>query len=159
VKKGSGTVAGTARRVLRTTVPDPFFNTLSSTREPIVKRIVCFLIVLCWGLLMHSPGQAGSKDGPRRWTKTVRKQSEVIYKIVFVAGKAKDNRDAEFCVIGDGGTDVDIEVYDEKGKLVVQDVGLTDLAFVRWQPDKTQEYTIKVKNLGNEDNTCHMGHN
>ena len=25
-KKGSGTVAGTARRVLRTTVPDPFLN-------------------------------------------------------------------------------------------------------------------------------------
>ena len=25
-KKGSGTVAGTARRVLRTTVPDPFFS-------------------------------------------------------------------------------------------------------------------------------------
>ena len=27
-KKGSGTVAGTARRVLRTTVPDPFSDTL-----------------------------------------------------------------------------------------------------------------------------------
>jgi hypothetical protein len=25
-KKGSGTVAGTAQRVLRTTVPDPFLN-------------------------------------------------------------------------------------------------------------------------------------
>src|SRR5437879_6519339 len=28
-KKGSGTFAGTARRVLRTKVPDPFLNTLS----------------------------------------------------------------------------------------------------------------------------------
>ena len=28
LKKGSGTVAGTARRVLRTTVPDPFFSSL-----------------------------------------------------------------------------------------------------------------------------------
>ena len=33
-KKGSGTVAGTAQRVLRTTVPDPFFpNALSGYRE------------------------------------------------------------------------------------------------------------------------------
>jgi hypothetical protein len=121
--------------------------------------MVCAVMVLCCVLLAQNDGQAGSKDGPRRWNKTVRKQSEVIYKIVFVAGKTKDSRDAEFCVIGDGSTDVDIEVYDEKGELVVQDVGLTDLAFVRWVPKKTQEYTIKVKNLGSEDNTCHMGHN
>jgi len=33
VKKGSGTVAGTARRVLRTTVPDPFLNQASPRRS------------------------------------------------------------------------------------------------------------------------------
>ncbi len=30
-EKGSGTVAGTARRVLRTTVPDPFLNPANPT--------------------------------------------------------------------------------------------------------------------------------
>src|SRR5262249_48079341 len=36
-KKGSGTVAGTARRVLRTTVPDPFFATLRSRSNAAVQ--------------------------------------------------------------------------------------------------------------------------
>ncbi len=35
IKKGSGTVAGTARRVLRTTVPDPFLNRLIERVGPL----------------------------------------------------------------------------------------------------------------------------
>ena len=66
---------------------------------------------------------------------------------------------AEFAVIGDGGTDVDIFVFDADGKEVAKDDNFTDLALVRWVPTKTQEYTIKVRNLGNADNTCTMGHN
>ncbi|MCI0641752.1 MAG: C13 family peptidase [Gemmataceae bacterium] len=65
----------------------------------------------------------------------------------------------EFALIGDGSTDVDIEVYDAQGQLVAKDDKFTDLALVRWVPKSTQEFTIKVRNLGGEDNTCHMGHN
>jgi hypothetical protein len=104
-------------------------------------------------------GHANSKDGPRRWTRTIKKRSEVIYKVVFVADKDPGRRQAEFAVIGDGSTDVDIFVYDSTGKQITSDENFTDLALVRWIPEKTQEYTIKVKNLGNEDNTCTMGHN
>jgi hypothetical protein len=117
------------------------------------------LLVLVALTLGFGAADAGSKDGPRRWTKTVKKTSEVVYKIVFTVGNNPATKFAEFSVIGDGGTDVDIEVYDSKGKLIVSDVELTDLAFVRWVPTATQEYTIKVKNLGSDDNVCHMGHN
>jgi hypothetical protein len=112
------------------------------------------LLALCAPL-----ATAGSKDGPRRWTKTLKKNSEVVYKIVFVATKNEQARFAEFAVIGDGSTDVDIEVQDEKGKVVVEDTFFTDLALVRWTPAVTQTYTIRVKNLGADDNTCLMGHN
>lgn len=109
--------------------------------------------------LLLGDASAGAKDGPRRWTKVLKKNTEVVYKITFVASPNPVMRSAEFSVIGDGGTDVDIEVYDASGKLVVKDIELTDLAFVRWVPTQTQVYTVRVKNLGTEDNTCHMGHN
>ena len=110
-------------------------------------------------LVIARQGQAESKDGPRRWTKTVKKSSEIVYKIVYLAEKNPTRQFAEFAIIGDGGTDVDIEVYDASGKLVAKDDRFTDLALVRWVPTMTQEYTIKVKNLGSEDNVCTMGHN
>jgi hypothetical protein len=110
-------------------------------------------------LLCYSVSSAVSKDGPRRWTKVVPKNSDVVYKIVFIASKEPAGGDAEFAVIGDGNTDVDIEVFDSTGKMVAKDDAFTDLALVRWRPMKTQEYTIRVKNLGSEDNTCVMGHN
>lgn len=104
-------------------------------------------------------GSADSKDGARRWSRVLKKNSEVIYKIVFVADKNPQRAFAEFAVIGDGSTDVDIEVFDSKGILITKDDRFTDLALVRWTPAMTQEYTIKVINLGSEDNTCQMGHN
>lgn len=110
-------------------------------------------------LLCAAHGQADSKDGARRWTKTIKKSSEIVYKIVYLAEKNTMRQYAEFAVIGDGGTDVDIEVYDASGAMVAKDDKFTDLALVRWVPTKTQEYTIKVKNLGSEDNVCTMGHN
>ncbi len=125
-----------------------------------MKRALAGVIVAgLFLLLVGQSGQANSKDGPRRWTRTIKKNSEVIYKIVFLAEKQQARRLAEFCVIGDGSTDVDVFVYDASGKQVVSDTGYSDLGMVRWAPNVTQEYTIKVKNLGNEDNTCVIGHN
>lgn len=111
------------------------------------------VFLACYSLI-----QAESKDGARRWTRKVPKSSEVVYRITFLADKTARGI-AEFAVMGDGSTDVDIEVYDAKGQLIAKDEYLTDLAVARWKPAVTQEYTIKVKNLGTEDNVCHMGHN
>jgi hypothetical protein len=123
-------------------------------------RMLGMLVLgLATALALASVGQADSKDGPRRWTKAIKKSSEIVYKITYLADKNPTRQYAEFAVIGDGGTDVDIEVYDSAGKLVAKDDKFTDLALVRWVPTMTQEYTIKVKNLGSDDNVCTMGHN
>ena len=124
-----------------------------------MKRIFPWLAIAGWLLLQGGATWADSKDGPRRWTRTIKKETEVIYKIIFVADKNPAKHNAEFAVIGDGSSDVDILVYDAEGNHVVSDTNYTDLALVRWVPTKTQEYTIKVRNLGKADNTCTMGHN
>ena len=123
-----------------------------------MQRIFTLLLVAAV-TIVPEVGLAGSKDGPRRWTKVVPKNSDLVYKIVFVAGNEPSKMSAEFAIIGDGNTDVDIEVYDAAGKLVAKDDGFTDLGLARWRPTSTQEFTIRVKNLGSEDNTCVMGHN
>ena len=108
------------------------------------------LVCLCIAL-----GDVSAGTGePKRWKRKMPKNSDVIYKIKYFA-----NQDAEFAVIGEGNTDVDIHVLDEAGKAVTKDIALTDLALVRWQPSKTQVFTIIVRNLHNEDNECYMGHN
>jgi hypothetical protein len=104
-------------------------------------------------------GQANSKDGPRRWKRTIKGNTEVVYKIVFKAEKEEPRKSAEFTIIGDGSTDVDIFVFDAAGKQVTSDIGYTDLGMCRWVPPSTQEYTIRIKNLGSADNTVLMGHN
>src|SRR5258707_15116096 len=89
--------------------------------------------------------QANSKDGPRRWKRTVKGNSEVVYKIVFKAEPTSLTRKyAEFIILGDGSTDVDIFVEDAAGKRVTSDEGYSDMGLVRWIPAKTQEYTIRV---------------
>ena len=123
-----------------------------------MRRIALLLLAVVIAVVPQV-GLAGSKDGPRRWTKVVPKNSDLVYKIVYVQSNEPSKTDAEFAVIGDGNTDVDIEVFDAAGKLVTKDNGYTDLGLVRWRPASTQEYTIRVKNLGSEDNTCLMGHN
>jgi len=115
------------------------------------------VVVVLLGMTAYTP--ANSKDGARRWTKTLKRGSEVIYKIVFQSERNVQRQQAEFAVIGDGSTDVDIEVYDAQGNMVAKDTFYSDLALCRWAPQSTQEYTIKVKNLGSEDNVCVMGHN
>lgn len=80
----------------------------------------------------------------------------MVYKIEFLSNANPALKAAEFGIIGDGGTDVDIEVYDANGKMIASDTNYSDIAFVRWAPNQTQIYTIRVKNLGTEDNTCHF---
>jgi hypothetical protein len=117
-------------------------------------RLAAILSILFFVIAQSEPTNAGTGE-PKRWTRKVPKNSDVIYKIKFLGEKEV----AEFAIIGDGSTDVDILVFDEAGKQVAVDDGNSDLAMVRWKCVKTQVYKIVVRNLGGEDNVCSMGHN
>ena len=121
-----------------------------------MKRVLAFAILMVGLLLLCQGGaDAGAKGGQKRFKNVkVPAKGEVVYKVVF---KAEET--AEFAIIGDTDTDVDIFVYDADGKEVTKDEGLSDLGMVRWRPTKEQEYKIVVKNLGKVFNVCQMGHN
>src|SRR5262249_12217593 len=81
---------------------------IPAAREKVVrirpmKYVAAAALAAATVLLLAHAGWADSKEGPRRWTRVVKKQSEVVYKVVFVA-EAKDpnKKYAEFAVIGDG---------------------------------------------------------
>ena len=75
----------------------------------------------------------------------------MIYNIVFEADNRAERKLAEFAVIGNGSSDVDVVVHDETGRRVAVDDRFTDLALVRWVPARTQVYTVRVINLGSAD--------
>ena len=56
-KKGSGTVAGTAQRVLRTTVPDPFFP------NALIIKLAGFSLSLPLGRILAAPQASGVLEG------------------------------------------------------------------------------------------------
>ena len=121
--------------------------------------------VLALTLVLHADVLAGAKDGKMRWShvKTggckwdkalaippaMNNQPGVLtLKITY---KAKQL--AEFFVIGDGDTDLDLIVKDAAGVVVTKDVdppidmgGGSDLCVCRWTPALEQEYTIIILN-------------
>lgn len=66
------------------------------------------------------------------------------------------NTEAKVTVNGDGDTDIDVFIYDENGNLITKDDDTTDYCICRWTPKWTGKFTIKVKNLGNVYNRCHL---
>lgn len=134
--------------------------------------------VLAAALLVHSGADAGAKDGKIRWThkKTGagkaldpivvpaaanNKPGIVELKIVYEGGKL-----AEFFLVGDGDTDLDVIVKDAAGKTVAQDVdpsknegGGSDLCVCRWRPKETAEFTIIIINNDPEVNIAQAGTN
>jgi hypothetical protein len=55
---------------------------------------------------------------------------------------------ARIVVMGDGDTDLDLEVFDENGNLIARDVDYSDQCVVQWTPKWTGNFTVRIKNLG-----------
>jgi hypothetical protein len=131
------------------------------------------------GLLLTAnlTAEAGAKGGKIRWSsnstsntakvnppikvpaaKGPKEPGIVELKVVFVANKL-----AEFFLIGDGDTDIDVYILDSTGKVVAQDEDPaeygSDLCMCRWTPTEEQEYTIRIINRGNVYNLCQAGTN
>jgi hypothetical protein len=73
----------------------------------------------------------------------VEANSSQIYDIRFNGGEL-----ARVWIIGDGDTDLDLYVYDQRGRLVIKNENKTDNAQVYFSPQQTESYTVMVKNRG-----------
>lgn len=108
------------------------------------------------------------KTGTCKWGKALlipaakNKQPGIVtLKITY-----KANQVAEFFVIGDGDSDLDLVVKDAAGLVVAKDIdppankgGGSDLCVCRWTPAVEQEYTILIVNNDPEDNVATAGTN
>ena len=115
-----------------------------------MRRLVVLMLAASCFAVSATPVSAGSKDGPRRWTRKMKKNTEIVYKIVF-----KANEPAEFAFIGDGRNDLDLYItdsskravkggFDAKGRPTVsgRDYFTSDIGLVRWVPTKTQTFNF-----------------
>jgi hypothetical protein len=63
---------------------------------------------------------------------------------------------AEVAISGDGGTDLDLFVYDENGNLICSSTGYFDDEYCSWVPEWTGEFRIIVVNRGPRYNTYQL---
>jgi hypothetical protein len=139
-----------------------------------MKYLLTLASVLGMLLAAANSADAGAKGGKIRWSsnpdiKNGRpaikvpeakdgKPGIVDLKVVFVANKL-----AEFVLIGDADTDIDVYILDAKGNIVTKDEDPaeygSDLCVCRWTPTEEQEFTIRIVNQGKVYNLCQAGTN
>lgn len=71
-----------------------------------------------------------------------------FYRIAFRGGEP-----AEVSVAGDGTTNLDLFVYGTDGQAVCSSERADDKETCRWLPPETAEFTVEVRNLGNQGNS------
>ena len=144
-----------------------------------MQRLAAIVIaVVACAMFAYSPlqrAQAGAKEGKMRWSHKQtggckwheaikvpesKDSKPGIYKIQ-IEFKAKEL--AEFFVIGDGDTDLDLVVKDSKGKIVAKDEDSSelgsDLCMCRWTPERNEVFTIYIVNRGKIFNVACAGCN
>jgi uncharacterized membrane protein len=104
-------------------------------------------------VLISNSANAGAKEGSWSHKDTVSGYTTQVYKsIVYVA-----NKQAIVLVRGDGSSDLDCEVYDSSGDMVDWDYRDGDNCSLRWTPEWTGKFTIKIINHGKNDNEYWIG--
>jgi hypothetical protein len=83
----------------------------------------------------------GTGTGPRQRYEQIAARGRLIHDIAFL-GKAP----AVVYVSGDGGTKLELGVYDSQGRLVASDVTRFGDCLVSWVPLKSDRYRIAVTN-------------
>jgi hypothetical protein len=88
-------------------------------------------------------GTLGSVIGPIRQPGRADARTYYDWSVTMRGGEL-----ARIAVLGDGDTDLDLEVFDENGNLIARDIDLTDQCVVSWTPRWTGAYRVRITNLG-----------
>ncbi len=76
-------------------------------------------------------------------TESVKARETDVYRVTLLGGEM-----TTVTVRGDGDTDLDLYVYDQDGRLVSKDDGLTDFCVCRFYVPRTATYRIEIVNRG-----------
>ncbi len=102
--------------------------------------VAVFLVTFLGSLSAY----ADPEGGPKSQTTRVAAYSTDVYKVDCWGGEVTAIR-----IQGDGDTDLDLYVYDERGNLVDSGTGYSDFEEVQILPHYRQTLTIRVVNRGN----------
>jgi hypothetical protein len=83
----------------------------------------------------------GSGDGPRQRYAQIAGLASRTHRVDFVS-----NAPAVVYISGDGGTNLELGVYDSQGKLVASDVTRFGDCLVKWVPRQSGSYRVEVRN-------------
>lgn len=92
-------------------------------------------------------GTSGTGEQPKTHQDTVQAGASDVYSVVFNGGQL-----AEVGLAGDGGSDLDLLVFDENDHLVCRSASSTDREYCRWWPRWTGPFRIEIQNLGSAAN-------
>ena len=103
---------------------------------------VILAVVLFSGIV-----NAGSVKGPINIRDTVKAGEKDNFIITF-----KGSERAKIVLRGDGSSDIDCDVYDNKGNFIGSDINLNDHCDIEWVPRWTGKFELVIKNIGITDN-------
>jgi hypothetical protein len=103
----------------------------------------CLVLVVLLALVPARPASAGRLEGPSTTRERAQRRTSDRYTVTFVGGEV-----ARVFVSGDGSTDLDLYVFDERGNLIASDTDSTDDCLVTFVPRWTGRFTIVIDNLG-----------
>lgn len=96
----------------------------------------------------------GSVGGRTYDTDRVPGLGAIIYTVKFM-----ENTYCEASCIGDGDTNLEIEVYNDKNELVTSGTSNDNRCYVSWRPSSTRKFKIKIINNGKVYNEMTFTHN
>jgi hypothetical protein len=85
---------------------------------------------------------------------TVQAGATDAYTVVYNGGQL-----AEAGIAGDGGSDLDLLVYDENDHLVCRSASSSDREYCQWWPRWTGPFRIEIQNLGTAPNLYRVATN
>ena len=96
----------------------------------------------------------GREDGPARVVSRIQGGSIDIYAVSF-----NGNEPAMAAITGEGSTDLDLFVEDEKGNQICRSTSAVDDEICRWTPRWNGVFRIRVRNIGNVPNEYRLWSN
>lgn len=119
---------------------------------------------MSWEAMLDAAEEAAGEDAAMlsviediRLASTKGVSTGPVYSISRLAAKKTDTypplpydggKYAEVYVEGGGGSDLNLYVYDAKGRLVCSDTDISDVAYCGWRPASSEAFTVKVENKG-----------
>ena len=96
----------------------------------------------------------GREDGPARVVNRIQGGATDVYTISF-----NGNEPAMAAITGEGQTDLDLFVEDDKGNQICRSTSAVDDEICRWTPRWNGAFRIRVRNIGNTPNEYRLWSN